>query len=103
MKTWPILAALSCAATAMPAFAQDFAVGQHVKVGSTGDTGVIIWVGQKMRDGGTMVEVQLDRLPKSNPPSGVTYDTAMSRVEVIGGGGQGGGGGGAAPAPTPAY
>lgn len=74
---------------------QAFAVGQRVVVGSTGDQGTIIEVGQPMADGGTMLKVHLDKLGAAFPTVGAWYDSAMSRVTVTGGGG------GAAPVAAP--
>lgn len=72
------------------ALAADFKVGDRVVVGSTGDHGTIIEVGQKLADGGTMVKVHLDKLGPGFPSVGVWYDSAMSKIA---------GSGGVAPAP----
>jgi hypothetical protein len=74
-----------------PASAADFKVGDRVTVGSTGDQGTVIEVGQKLADGGTMVKVHLDKLGAGSPTVGVWYDSAMSKVT---------GGGGTAPVTT---
>ncbi len=74
-------------------------------VGSTGDAGSVIEVGQQMADGGTMVKVHLDRLGAGFPNVGAWYDSAMSRVTVTGHGAAPAAPAprrGAAPAPAPA-
>jgi hypothetical protein len=91
----PILFGAALAALLAPAaaLAQSFHAGDHVTIGSTGDTGTVIEVGQQLADGGVMVKVHLDRLGPGFPTVGSWYDSAMSRVTVTGGG--------AAPAAAP--
>lgn len=57
-----------------------FNVGDHVTIGSTGDTGTIIAVGGPQANGGTLVKIHLDKLPPGFPDQGSWYDTAQSRV-----------------------
>jgi hypothetical protein len=78
-------AALAALLAPAAALAQGFQVGAHVTIGSTGDTGTVIEVGQQLADGGTMVKVHLDRLGPGFPTVGSWYDSAMSRVTVTGG------------------
>jgi hypothetical protein len=96
-----LLAALIAALPAAT-WADDFNVGDRVTVGSTGDTGTIIAVSQKLADGGYLVKVHLDKLGDGFPNVGATYDTAMSHVTVSGKGAPPPAGpppGGAAPRP----
>lgn len=91
-------AALAALLAPAAASAQAFHPGDHVVVGSTGDPGVVIEVGQQLADGGTMVKVHLDRLGAGFPTIGSWYDSAMSHVAVTGGGPAPA----AAPGPAPA-
>ena len=93
MKAIQFGAALAALLAPAAALAQGFHTGDRVTVGSTGDTGTVIEVGQSLADGGVMVKVHLDRLGAGFPTIGAWYDSAMSRVTVTGGG--------AAPAPAP--
>lgn len=88
MKFAGLLAALVgvVLATTAQAQAQTFHVGDRVHVGSTNEDGTVIAVGQTMTDGGTLIKVHLDRLGAAYPTVGATYDSAMSRVTVIGSG-----------------
>jgi hypothetical protein len=82
---------LSCSAVALGlllawpvvATAQQFGVGERVVIGSTGDTGTILQIGQTTPEGGVMVKVLLDR------PAGPTvadrevwYNSRSSHVTV---------------------
>ena len=64
--------------------AQQLAAGQHVVIGSTGETGTILKIGQSTPEGGVMVKVRLDK------PTGPTeadreiwYNSRSSRVTVV--------------------
>jgi hypothetical protein len=65
----------------LAALAQQFSVGQHVLIGSTGETASVIQIGQTTPDGGVMVKVRL------NKPGGPTeadreiwYNSRSARV-----------------------
>jgi hypothetical protein len=86
-------AALAALLVPAAAWAQGFHPGDHVVIGSTGDAGTVIEVGQQLANGGTMVKVHLDRLGPGFPTVGSWYDSVVSRLTVTGGG--------AAPAAAP--
>ncbi len=65
------------------ALAQQFGAGQHVLIGSTGDTGTILQIGQATPEGGVMIKVLLDK------PGGPTqadrevwYNSVSSKVSL---------------------
>lgn len=68
----------------LAASAQQFAAGQRVEIGSTGETGTVIKTGQATQEGGIMVQIRLDK------PSGPTeadrdvwYNSKPSRVTLL--------------------
>jgi hypothetical protein len=68
MRRW-LLVLLACAGLwPVAAGAQTFSVGDHVVIGSTGETGVVRQIGQPTKEGGVMVKVLLDK------PGGPTVD-----------------------------
>ena len=82
MKRRAILATL-LAAWPLMASAQQFGVGQHVLIGSTGETGTVLQIGQTTPEGGVMLKILLDK------PSGPTqadrevwYNSRSSRVSL---------------------
>ena len=63
---------------------QQFAAGQRVEIGSTGETGTVLKTGQATPEGGIMVQIRLDK------PSGPTeadrdvwYNSKPSRVTLL--------------------
>lgn len=86
MRSTAIGIALLALLAPAAASAQGFHAGDHVVVGSTGDAGTVIEVGQQLADGGTMVKVHLDRLGPGFPTVGSWYDSMVSRLSVTGGG-----------------
>jgi len=67
------------------ALAQEFHVGDHVTIGSTGDPGTVVAVGQRLGNGGVMLRIHLDRMA-ANPNISGTYDSAASHVTLSGSG-----------------
>ena len=92
MRKFLLGAGLAALLAPAAALAQGFHVGDHVTIGSTGDTGVVIEVGPQLADGGTNVKVHLDRLGPGFPNVGRSCTSATSRVTVTASG----------TAPTPA-
>ncbi|HZQ01159.1 MAG TPA: hypothetical protein VFB13_16570 [Reyranella sp.] len=61
MRRLTLLLAFLTIGPAASVFAQQFGPGQHVLVGSTGETGTVLQVGQTTPDGGVMLKVRLDK------------------------------------------
>jgi len=83
--------------------AQTFSVGERVMVGTTGDTGTVLQIGQAVAEGGVMVKVALDK------PAGPTiadkevwYNSRTAKLAPIPKGAAPGTTATPAPAPAPA-
>lgn len=83
--------------------AQTFSVGERVMVGTTGDTGTVLQIGQAVPEGGVMVKVSLDK------PAGPTiadkevwYNSRTAKLAAISKGAAPGTTATPAPAPAPA-
>ncbi len=83
--------------------AQTFSVGERVIVGTTGDTGTVLQIGQAVPEGGVMVKVSLDK------PAGPTiadkevwYNSRTAKLASIPKGAAPGTTATPAPAPAPA-
>ena len=74
--------------------AQSLKTGDRVKIGSTGDLGVVLQIGQATPEGGVMVKVRLDRPGATEADREVWYNSRPARVELAGPG--------AVPGTTPA-
>ena len=83
--------------------AQTFSVGERVMVGTTGDTGTVLQIGQAVPEGGVMVKVSLDK------PTGPTiadkevwYNSRTAKLASIPKSAAPGANAAPAPAPAPA-
>ena len=62
------------------ASAQDYQIGDHVVIGTTGDPGTIVAIGERLGNGGVMLRIHLDRIPSPNIT--ITYDSVASMISV---------------------
>ena len=64
--------------------AQSFKAGDRVRIGSTGDLGTVLQIGQATPEGGVMMKVRLDRPGATEADREVWYNSRPARVELAG-------------------